>query len=144
MCDGYVNIITVPVDTSNLATQLEQAAKYSVYQLYSFIYHSEDLHRLTASKTHPTETLRQHLLSVANWVLFFLRTSSSFSLAISIALAGDPGGTPGPVEMEDSGLKMSHSFVVRAVQDDTSAAGWARSPSKSSRHEGAVLTVIYI
>lgn len=46
-------------------------------------------------------SLRQHLLSVANWVLFFLRTSTSFSRAIAVALAGEPGGTPGLVKMED-------------------------------------------
>jgi len=77
------------------------------------MYHSEDLQRFTASKTHPTETLRQHLLNVTNWVLFFLRTPSSFSLAISVVLVGNPGGTPGPGAMEDPSPLMSHRSVVR-------------------------------
>ncbi|MFQ5818367.1 MAG: hypothetical protein ACE5I5_00010 [Candidatus Heimdallarchaeota archaeon] len=90
-----------PVDTNQLAHQLEQATQCSVYKLYTVIYHSQELNRLTASKTHPTETLRYHLLGVANWVLFLLRTRASTLLAASPALAGHPGGTPGPVEMED-------------------------------------------
>lgn len=77
--------------------QLEAAAHTSVYALYSVIYHTQELNSLTASKAHPTETLRYHLLGVANWVLFLLRTSR----ATSVALAGQPGGTPGPVEVED-------------------------------------------
>jgi len=121
-----------PVNTQHLAKQLEQAAQCSIYQLYSVINQSNELQQLTASKTHPTETLRQHLLSVANWVLFFLRTPSFFR-AISIALAGNPGGTPGPVEVEDPSPTMSHSFVVRVVRDDTHSAVWTRSPSRSSR-----------
>ena len=52
---------------------------------------------------------------------------------------GEPGGTPGPVEMEDSGPKMSHSFVVRSVQDDTYSAVWTRSPSWSSHALRSVL-----
>jgi len=115
-----------PVNTQHLAKQLEQSAQGSIYQLYSVIYQSEELQQLTASKTHPTESLRQHLLSVANWVLFFLRTPSSFFLAISIALVGNPSGTLGPVEMEDSEPQMSHSSVVRVVQDDTSSAAWTQ------------------
>jgi len=102
--------------------QVEHAAQYSVYQLYSFIYQSEDLKQFTASKTHPTETLRQHLLSVANWVLFFLRTSPSFSRAISVALAGDPVGPPGPVAREDPWLQDGHSSMVRAMRHDPTAA----------------------
>ena len=47
--------------------------------------------------------------------------------------AGDPGGTPGPVEMEDSELQMSHSSVVRAMRHDTYSAAWTRSLSRSSR-----------
>jgi len=68
-----------------------------------------------------------------NWVLFFLRTVSSFSLAISIALVGNPVGTPGPGAMEDPSPTMSHSSVVRFVQDDTSAAAWTQFPERGSR-----------
>jgi hypothetical protein len=53
---------------------------------------------LTTSKIQSTETLRTHLLGVANWVLFILRTRS----AASAPLAGKSGATPGPVEMEDT------------------------------------------
>jgi hypothetical protein len=101
-----------PMNTHDLVRNLNDV-QHSVYQLYSFIYQSEDLKKLIASKTHPTETLHQHLLNVANWVLFFLRIPSSFSRATSVALAGDPGGTPGPVAREDPRSKMSHSSVVR-------------------------------
>jgi len=89
-----------PVDTHDLARILEHAAQQSIYKLYSTMYHSEPLDRLFASKRHPTETLRRHLVSVANWVLFLLRTRISSQTA-SAALAGKPGVTPGPVEMED-------------------------------------------
>jgi len=74
------------------------------------------------------KTIRQHLLGIATWLLFFLRTPSSFFPAISVALVGNPGGTPGPVEIEDSGPPMSHSFGVRAVQDDTYSAAWTQPP----------------
>ncbi len=90
-----------PVDTHQLAHQLDQAARRSVYQLYTIIYHSKELTRLTASKMHPTETLRNHLTGVANWTLFLLRTPSSHSFRASALLAGQLGVTPGPVEMED-------------------------------------------
>ena len=50
---------------------------------------------------YPTETLRNHLIGAANWVLFFLRTRAVTSLPASAPLAGQPGATPGPVEMED-------------------------------------------
>ncbi|MFQ5821956.1 MAG: hypothetical protein ACE5I5_18360 [Candidatus Heimdallarchaeota archaeon] len=90
-----------PVNTQQLAHQLEQAAQCSIYQLYSVIYHSQELNSLTASKAHPTETLRNHLIGVANWVLFLLRTRVSTPPSASAALTGQPGATPGPVEMED-------------------------------------------
>ena len=93
----------VPVNTQQLARQLEQAAQGSIYKLYSIIYHSQELNSLTASKVHPTETLRNHLIGVANWILFLLRTRVSASPSASAPLAGQPGGTPGPVEMEDPG-----------------------------------------
>jgi len=86
-----------PVDTHQVARKLAIAAHRSVYALYSVIYHSQELNSYVASKAHPTETLRYHLLGVANWMLFRLRTSR----ATSVALAGEPGGTPGPVEVED-------------------------------------------
>ena len=86
-----------PVNTTQLVRQLEEAARHSVYKLYSFMYHSQELNRFTASKAHPTETLRNHLIGVANWVLFLLRTPA----ATSVVFAGEPGGTPGPVEVED-------------------------------------------
>ncbi|MFQ5821881.1 MAG: hypothetical protein ACE5I5_17980 [Candidatus Heimdallarchaeota archaeon] len=62
------------VNTQQLTQQLEQAAHHSVYKLYAAIYHSQELAQFTASKTHPTETLRHHLIGVANWVLFLVRT----------------------------------------------------------------------
>lgn len=62
-----------PVNTSLLAHELELAVQCSVYKLYSAIYLSQDLYNLTASKAHPTETLRNHLIGVANWVLFLRR-----------------------------------------------------------------------
>jgi len=86
-----------PVNTQHLAQHIEQAAQCSVYKLYSYIYHSQELNKFTASKEHPTETLRNHLIGVANWVLFLLRTHA----ATSVALAGKSGATPDPVEMED-------------------------------------------
>ena len=97
-----------PVNTHQLARQLEQAAQHSVYQLYSVVYHSQDLNSLIASKTHPTETLRHHMIGVANWTLFWLRTRSIHLSAASVALVGEPGATPGPVEMEDPRDTMSH------------------------------------
>ena len=90
-----------PVNTHQLAQQLEQAAKCSIYKLYTVIYNSQELNSCTASKVHPTESLGNHLISVANWILFLLRTHASTSLPVSAALAGQPGATPGPVEMED-------------------------------------------
>ena len=51
-----------PINTQHLRDQLEQAAERSIYKLYSTIYHSEELTQLIASKAHPTETLRQHLI----------------------------------------------------------------------------------
>ncbi|MFQ6124050.1 MAG: hypothetical protein ACE5R6_05510 [Candidatus Heimdallarchaeota archaeon] len=66
-----------PVNTHQLARQLEQAAKGSIYKLYSVIYHSQELNSLTTSKVHPTESLRNHLISTANWTLFLLRTQIS-------------------------------------------------------------------
>ena len=86
-----------PVNTAPLAQQLEHAAQQSVYKLYTSIYHSQELKRMTASKVHPTETLGHHLIGVANWVLFWLRTR----VATSVALAGKLGATPSPVEVED-------------------------------------------
>lgn len=77
-----------PVNTQQLAHQLEQAAQHSIYQLYSVIYHSQELNNLTASKVHPTETLRNHLIGVANWTLFLLRTRVSTSPSASAPLAG--------------------------------------------------------
>jgi len=62
----------------------------------------------------------------------YIESGPSLSRATSVALAGDPGGTPGPVKVEDSDPKMSHSSVVRVVQDDPSAAVWTRSPFGSS------------
>ncbi len=47
------------------------------------------------------EILRQHLIEVANWTLFRLRTHHSTPSPVSAALAGEPGVTPGPVEMDD-------------------------------------------
>jgi hypothetical protein len=90
-----------PVDTRQLAHQLTHAAQISVHRLYRTILQAQELNKLTASKAHPTETLRYHLLGVANWVLFLLRTRSHEPLAVSAALTGEPGETPGPVEMED-------------------------------------------
>ena len=89
-------------NTAPLALLLEQAAHSSVSNLYSVIYHSEELNSLTASMAHPTETLRNHLIGVANWMLFLLRTRPiTHSSAAAAVLAGHPGVTPGPVEMED-------------------------------------------
>jgi len=93
-----------PVDTRQLAHQLEQTAHRSIFHLYSVTYHSEELHQIIAAKTHPVETLRQHLLRVANWTLFALRTSAPSSFSASVELIGKPGGTPGPVEVEDPWL----------------------------------------
>ena len=90
-----------PVNTQQLTQQLEEAAQRSVYKLYAVIFHSQELTQFTASKTHPTESLRSHLIGVANWVLFLLRTRASASLHVSASLVGKPGGTPGPVEVED-------------------------------------------
>jgi len=78
----------VPVNTQQLARQLEQAAQGSIYKLYSIIYHSQELNSLTASKAHPTETLRNHLIGVANWILFLLRTRISVSPSASATFAG--------------------------------------------------------
>ena len=87
----------VPVNTRQVVQQLQEAAHHSVYKLYSTIYHSQELNSYTASKAYPTESLRYHLLSVANWVLFLFRAPYT----TSVALAGKSGGTPGPVEVED-------------------------------------------
>lgn len=91
----------IPVNTQQLTQQLEQAAQRSVYKLYSNIYYSEELTHFMASKVHPTESLRYHLLGVANWMLFLLRIQDSTSSPASVQLAGQLGVTPGPVEMED-------------------------------------------
>ena len=90
-----------PVNTQQLAHQLQQAAQRSVYKLYSTIYYTQELTHFIASKVHPTESLSFHLLGVANWVLFLLRTRTSASSLASAPLVGQPGATPGPVEMED-------------------------------------------
>ncbi len=87
----------LPVDTQQLAHQLEQAAQSSVYKLYTVISQSQELNSLTASKIQFTETLRNYLIGVANWALFLLRTR----FTASAILAGDLGATPDPVEMED-------------------------------------------
>ncbi|MFX0198257.1 MAG: hypothetical protein ACFFCW_19230 [Candidatus Hodarchaeota archaeon] len=65
------------------------------------IYHSEEWHQIIAAKTHPTETLRNHLIGVANWVLFLVQTCAPTPLHASAALVGQPGGTPGPVAVKD-------------------------------------------
>jgi len=91
----------LPVDVPRLARQLEHAAQRSAYQIYSAIYHSDAINNFTASKAHPTETLRNHLLGVANWVLYLGRMQTSSSRATAVALVGESGGIPGPVEMED-------------------------------------------
>ena len=90
-----------PVNTKQLTQQLEEAAQRSVYKLYAVIYHSQELAQFIASKTHPTESLCSHLIGVANWALFLVRTRASASLHASASLVGQPGGTPGPVEVED-------------------------------------------
>lgn len=90
-----------PVNTQQLTRQLDQAANCSIYKLYSVIYHSQELNSLTASKVHPTESLRNHLISTANWTLFLLRTRPFPPSSASAPLAGQPGGIPGPVETED-------------------------------------------
>ena len=90
-----------PVNTQQLTQQLEEAAQRSVYKLYAVIYHSQELAQFIASKTHPTESLCSHLIGVANWALFLVRTRASASLHASASLVGQPGGTPGPVEVED-------------------------------------------
>jgi len=89
------------VDTCQLNHQLDEAVQRSVYKLYSVIYHSQELIQFTASMTYPTETLRNHLIGVANWVLFLLRTRTSVSLHALASLMGQSGGTPGPVAVED-------------------------------------------
>ncbi|MFQ6126706.1 MAG: hypothetical protein ACE5R6_19180 [Candidatus Heimdallarchaeota archaeon] len=73
---------------------------------------SKELDHYTASKVHPTETFREHLLGIANWVLFLLQTRASGSLPSSAALTGQPGGTPGPVAGDDPGkeLQTRYSF----------------------------------
>jgi len=83
------------------ASLLVEAAQRSVYKLYSVISQSQELNRFTASKTHPMETLRAHLIGVANWVLFLVRTRTAASLSTSAVLAGEPGGPPGPVAGDD-------------------------------------------
>ena len=90
-----------PVNTQQLAYQLEQAAWRSVYQLYTVIYHSKELHQLIASKSQPTEPFRNHLTGMANWTLFLPRNRPFVCSTASTPLAGQPGATPGPVEMED-------------------------------------------
>jgi len=66
------------------------------------IYQSKMLNQLPTSKAHPTEIVRNHLLSIANWVLFLLHSRAvSKSSVASAALAGQPGGTPGPVAGDD-------------------------------------------
>ena len=77
-----------PVNTQQLAQQLEAAAHHSVYKHYAVIYHSQELAQFTASKTHPTETLRNHLIGVANWVLFLVRTRAATPFHASAALVG--------------------------------------------------------
>ncbi|MFQ6124419.1 MAG: hypothetical protein ACE5R6_07430 [Candidatus Heimdallarchaeota archaeon] len=77
-----------PINIDQLIQHLEQAAHRSVYQLYSLIYHSQELNSFTASKAQPIETLRNRLVGVANWALFLLRTSTSTSLPASAPLAG--------------------------------------------------------
>lgn len=91
-----------PINTHHLINHLEQVAHRSVYQLYSFTYHSNELHHFLASKTHPTETLRNHLIGVANWILFLAQIHTSPQSIASASLAGQLGAIPGPVEMEDS------------------------------------------
>ncbi len=71
------------------------------------IYHSDELHQFTAVKTHSMETrlqhlLRRHLLWLANWVRLALRPSTPSSFSASVAIIRKPGGTPDPVEVEDS------------------------------------------
>jgi len=113
-----------PVDTRLLAHQLEEAAPHSVYQHYTVVYHSQELNSLTASKTHPTETLRTHLLGVANWVLYLVRTrvgTSRPSLNTSTAaavLAGDLGVTPGPVRLNQK-AELSDRLALGSCEIDT-------------------------
>ncbi|MFQ6124070.1 MAG: hypothetical protein ACE5R6_05615 [Candidatus Heimdallarchaeota archaeon] len=116
------------VNTKKLTQQLEEAAQRSVYKLYVVIYHSQELAQFTASKTHPTESLRNHLIGVANWVLFLMRTRAPACLHASAALVGQPGGTLGPVEVEDPRVVKTHTSVVRLEREDPHSAVRTRPP----------------
>jgi hypothetical protein len=62
-----------PVDLAPVAAQLQAALEISVYKLYSTLYACSALRAVTASKAHPTETLRDHLVGTTNWVIYSLR-----------------------------------------------------------------------
>lgn len=98
-----------PVNLAPVVVQLQTALKTSVYQLYTLIYTSSELHSVVASKDHPTETLQEHLLGTANWVMYFLRTRHP-NPGAAAPCAGVPGVTPGPVAVEDLRDVMVHSF----------------------------------
>jgi hypothetical protein len=98
-----------PVDLAPVAIQLQRACETSVYRLYSTIYTCSPLRVVTASKARPTETLRDHLIGTANWVLYFLRTRQ-FDLGAAAPRVGLPGATPGPVAVEDRPDIIPHSL----------------------------------
>jgi len=97
------------IDLAPVAAQLQAALKISVYKLYSALYACSALRAVTASKERPTETLRDHLIGTANWVMYFLR-ARHLDLGAAAPRAGLPGATPGPVAVEDRQDRMSHSF----------------------------------
>lgn len=98
-----------PVNLAPVVVQLQSTLKTSVYQLYTLIYTSSELHSVVASKDHPTETLREHLLGTTNWVMYLLRTRHR-NPGAAAPCAGVPGATPGPVAVEDSRDLMNQSF----------------------------------
>lgn len=53
------------------------------------------------SKAYPSETLRNHLIGVMNWILFLLRTRVAVPFSASGFPARQSGKTPCPIEMED-------------------------------------------
>jgi len=98
-----------PINITPVVTQLQTALKTSVFQLYTLIYTSSALHSVVASKDHPIETLREHLLGTANWVMYFLRTRKP-ELAALAPRTGLSSAIPGPIEVEDPRDVMGHLF----------------------------------
>ncbi|MFX1536621.1 MAG: hypothetical protein ACFFDI_20585 [Promethearchaeota archaeon] len=57
------------IDFEQLAQEIKEVTRQSVWKLYEYIYENEKLDKLTESMEHGYSSLRRHLLLIANLVV---------------------------------------------------------------------------